>query len=66
MRQSSLQFLRHPAGFAGYPGHAHFWQRALSRRNFMTASGAAGLLAVAGSGAASPGSDPRPIMIFIP
>ena len=61
MHQSSLQLLQKPVGFAGYPGHAHFWQRALSRRNFMTASGAAGLLAVAGTGAASLGSEPKPI-----
>jgi hypothetical protein len=61
MRQSSLPFLQRPAGFAGYRGHPHFWQRALSRRNFIAASGAAGLLAVAEPAAASFGSEPRPI-----
>ena len=62
MRQTSLPFLQRPASLAGYRGHPHFWQRALSRRNFVTASGAAGLLAVAGPGAAtSLGLDPRPI-----
>jgi hypothetical protein len=61
MRQNSLQLLRRPASFAGYPGHAHFWERAVSRRNFVSASGLAGLLTVAGAVDASPGSEPRPI-----
>jgi hypothetical protein len=61
MRPTSLQLLRRPESVTRYPAHNHFWQRAFSRRNFIAGSGAAGLLAVAGPGAAASGSDPRPI-----
>src|SRR5262245_23837661 len=50
-----------------YPGHSHFAQRALSRRQFMKATGAAaGLLLLGSSGwvparAAVPGDTPKAI-----
>lgn len=53
----------------GYHGHAHFWERALSRRNFLaTSAGVTGALASAGlwmpgiaEAASSRGAAPRPI-----
>jgi hypothetical protein len=61
-----------PHSIAGSPGigHAHFWERALSRRSLMQAAGAAGL-ALAGGRMLRPaagwaastggGAEPRPI-----
>ena len=53
---------------SGYSGHAHFWERALSRRRFMqgTSSAAAGMLLLGSSrwmpaSAAVPGNTPKPI-----
>lgn len=44
-----------------YRGHKHFWQRALSRRNFLsTAAGVAGASLVFGQRPSS-GAEPRPI-----
>lgn len=37
-----------------HPGHAHFWDRALSRRGFLQASGAAAGALVLGSGTWTP------------
>ncbi len=42
----------------GYPGHAHFWDRAISRRNFLQTAGAAGL--ILGSGLVKPASAGKP------
>jgi hypothetical protein len=50
-----------------YPGHTHFWERALSRRKFMQASGAAaGALLLGSQGwmpasASVPGATPKAI-----
>jgi hypothetical protein len=38
----------------GHPGHAHFWDRALSRRNFLAVGAGAGLLATSTASVAEP------------
>lgn len=67
MRLDGMEFSGHrPAG----RGHAHFWERAMSRRNLMQTAGLAGaalagtrLLRTLPAGAAdmASGADPRPI-----
>lgn len=51
-----------PQNARPYRGHKHFWQRALSRRNFLgTAAGVAGGASLVFGQRPSSGAEPRPI-----
>ena len=69
MRLGNLSAVHPYVHSAGYRGHDHFWERALSRRRFLGAT-VAGAGAIAASGVLSPvlaaakgggGAAPRPI-----
>jgi hypothetical protein len=64
--EGALARLRQLETARKHPGHAHFWDRALSRRQFLRGAGAAGLLLGAGAAlparaGAPPAGVPKPI-----
>jgi len=67
----TLSRLKYMDGGRRHPGHAHFWDRALSRRGFLQTTGAAAGALVLGSSAWTPAwakphdATPNPVPAFI-